>query len=405
MSAYGLGILATTISIHQYMKFQKDKIEESVYNRMEVGSKPVIPHRDPKTMIPREELAREMVKLFFPFSGESSASSNPKFKNTFGLIVGPSGTGKSALVTKECNRLPKGVLYHNVCEPKDFARELAEAVGMKIGPSNILDLLLGYFSSDIFVYYHLPENQDQAVNLIFKTLSKAANRFKATHAGNVPTLFIDGSDVLCKFENELFMHLLYQAKELANAEQLTIVFVSSEGSILPLIQESSTSSRSIKVFEVLDIPDEIAIKDLEINGLSKVLSKMFVDYAGGRFVYLNGCKMLHAMYKGVHPGMDDNLLYKKIKEDLFLKKLNNQQCAIEKTKPTSQKLLTELSIQGEIIPSHFYGMCDIEKVIANLIGENVLRYTSKGLIMWHGRPQRLEFEIKEAGFWSWFRWS
>ena len=54
------------------------------------------------------------------------------FKDTFGLIVGPTGTGKSALVTKECNRFPKGVLYYNVCEPTVFARKLAETVGMKI---------------------------------------------------------------------------------------------------------------------------------------------------------------------------------------------------------------------------------------------------------------------------------
>ena len=267
---YGLGFGTIAYGVHQYMKVAK-RLGESVYNRMEEGSKPCIPHRDPKSMIPREELSKEIVDLFFPVSDKSPASSNANFKDTFGLIVGPTGTGKSALVTKECNRFPKGVLYYNVCEPTVFARKLTETVGMKIGPSNIFDLVLGYFSSDTFVYYHLPEKrQEEAVDLIFETLSKVAKRFKVTHNGIVPTLFIDGSDVLCKFEMELFMHLLSQAKELANAELITIVFVSSEGSIVPLVQQSSTSTRSIKLFEVTDIPDEIAISHLENQGLSKV---------------------------------------------------------------------------------------------------------------------------------------
>ena len=66
-------------------------------------------------------------------------------------------------------------------------------------------------------------------------------------------LFVDGSDVLAKFENELFVHILQQAKELANAKVLTIVFVSSEGSILPVVQRSSTLSRCVKLFEVTDV--------------------------------------------------------------------------------------------------------------------------------------------------------
>ena len=58
-------------------------------------------------------------------------------------------------------------------------------------------------------------------------ISKAAKTFKA-NTGKVPTVFIDGSDVLCIFESSLFNHLHYQAKELANAEVMTIVFVSSD---------------------------------------------------------------------------------------------------------------------------------------------------------------------------------
>ena len=101
---------------------------------------------------------------------------------------------------------------------------------MKVAPSKVFDLLLGYSQSDDFVYYHLPGQQDLAVNRIFKVLSKAAVKYRL-QLNKVATLFIDSSDVLAKFEKDLFIHLLQQAKELANENILKIVFVSSEGSI------------------------------------------------------------------------------------------------------------------------------------------------------------------------------
>ena len=169
------------------------------------------------------------------------------------------------------------MLYYNVCEPEMFTKELAEEIGMKVGPSNIFDLILGYFSSDLFLYYHLPENKNEAVSTIFKTLASAARKFKSKY-GTTPTLFIDGTDVLAKFEENVFLHILQHAKELANGEVLTIVFVSSEGSILPLIQKSSTFSRSVKMFEVADINDHEATDHLENAGISKQLSKSAVAY-------------------------------------------------------------------------------------------------------------------------------
>ena len=51
--------------------------------------------------------------------------------------------GKSALVTSECNKHPGGVLYYYACEPQVFSKRLAEAIGMKIGPLNILRFIAG----------------------------------------------------------------------------------------------------------------------------------------------------------------------------------------------------------------------------------------------------------------------
>ena len=161
-----------------------------------------------------------------------------------------------------------------------------------------------------------------------------------------PTLFIDGSDLICKFERELFNRLLQQAKELANAEILTIIFVSSEGSIVPMLQQSSMSSRSAKVFEVMDISDISAINDLEEHGLSSYLSKKVVHYTGGQFIYLNKCKVLCDGYKKVYQGISDDVLYEKFRDDVFVEKLNHQKHEIKKVKPISGILLTELTKKG-----------------------------------------------------------
>ena len=247
----------------------------------------------------------------------------------------------------------------------------------------------------------LPENKNEAVSTIFKTLASAARKFKSKY-GTTPTLFIDGTDVLAKFEENVFLHILQHAKELANGEVLTIVFVSSEGSILPLIQKSSTFSRSVKMFEVADINDHEATDHLENAGISKQLSKSAVAYTGGRFIYLDGFIILHRMYKKLYPDVADKLLFEMITEDLFAYRLNVQSCAIEATKPTSEKLILDLTKSGQIDPSHYYGTSeDIEGVIIKLIKENILRYTCNGVITWYGRPQKHRFGIKKSAFWQW----
>ena len=210
----------------------------------------------------------------------------------------------------------------------------------------------------------LPDNQNKAVNMIFKSLSKAAKTFKANTA-KVPTLFIDGSDVLCKFESSLFNHLLYQAKELANAEVMTIVFVSSEGSIVPILQQSSTSSRSSKIIKIADIPDSIAVNELTKGGLSNYLSNKVVGYAGGRFVYLRKWKILYKMYRKVYPGISDDVIYEYIKHDIYAKQLNDQQHEIEITKPISQQLLMKLTKQGEITPSYLHKKTQQEEITSH----------------------------------------
>ena len=52
------------------------------------------------------------------------------------------------------------------------------------------------------MHYKLPEKQEAAVDTIFSTLTKVARNYKLHH-GEVPTIFIDSSDILVKYEKEL----------------------------------------------------------------------------------------------------------------------------------------------------------------------------------------------------------
>lgn len=72
-------------------------------------------------------------------------------------------------------------------------------------------------------------------------------------------LFIDSADLLAKHEKDLFVHLVAHAKRAANAGFLTVVFVSSEGSILPIVQKLSGVSRCSKIYEITDICDKTAV--------------------------------------------------------------------------------------------------------------------------------------------------
>ena len=73
------------------------------------------------------------------------------------MMVGPMGSGKTTLVLKLRNEFPQGVLYYHTMDPEVFSEELAEAAAMKMSPSSIFDLILGYFSSEYFMYYRILE--------------------------------------------------------------------------------------------------------------------------------------------------------------------------------------------------------------------------------------------------------
>ena len=75
-------------------------------------------------------------------------------------------------------------------------------------------------------------------------------------------------------------------QKLTNSNTLLVVFVSSEGSVLPIIVKSLSGKQ---VNQTLDITDNEAVHFLSSDSLSEELSRRLVDYVGGRFIYMMNC--------------------------------------------------------------------------------------------------------------------
>ena len=108
-------------------------------------------------------------------------------------------------------------------------------------------------------------------------------------------------DILAKWNSDLFKQLVYVAKVLVNEDILTVIFVSSEGLILPLVQKMSEVSRCLKIIDVGNISDETAINYLGNNGLQRELGEKIVQFTGGRFAYLVKCTIQYLAYSTQYP--------------------------------------------------------------------------------------------------------
>ena len=306
-------------------------------------------------MVPRPEFAATLKGLFL-------LEDKQKDSTCFGAIIGPSGTGKTLAVKDLCNRYPEGVLYHEVWEPKRFVEALAEDVGMKIKPDNVLDLLLEYVSKNYVHYHPLPQGTLEGVAVVMDTLQVATVEYEE-QKGRVPVLFLDGADLLAKWDEAVFARLLVHAKVLANNNILSIVFVSSEGSVLPLLKDSSGNNRSNKIVEVLDISDEKALNYLIEGGVLERVAKKIVEMVGGRFAYLRRSIRLVHYYNEDYPDLTDEDMLNRIEKDMLALSLENQREVIALMQPYSSMLIKKISEVDHMAPSSFtFGLSKLNLV-------------------------------------------
>ena len=267
-------------------------------------------------MIPRPSLAKEIFNLFYP--------SDSNHETCFGIVIGPSGTGKTMVVRDFCRRYPSGVLYHKVREPTFFADELVREANIKTKPTNVFDLILEHLSDRYVHYLSLSTAPDSSVTnaaKVLNTLEEACTKYVAKH-GVVPVLFLDGTDLIAKHNERLFSSLVTHAKAMANMNTLFIDFVSSKGSIMPLLKSASGVNRATKIIEVDDIPDENTIEYLKREGVAVSMAKRIVNSLGGRFVYLRSSVLL--LYCNEHMSLMEDQSFEELKKGIIELNFENQ---------------------------------------------------------------------------------
>ena len=119
--------------------------------------------------------------------------------------------------------------------------QLARTIGIRLGPSNVEDIIIFYVSNSYKHFHELLSNQLMAIDKVMDTFKGAAIQFRAKY-GYMPTVFIDGADLLTEHNAESFLTLLSHAKVFANLLITLFIFVSSEGSIMPILKSSSAMS-------------------------------------------------------------------------------------------------------------------------------------------------------------------
>ena len=155
-----VGVTGCAPFLNLYLKKIKvnEELYKPVYKKMEMGSRPNIGITDKNRMVPRDELSA-MISEFLKLSPRHHEAGKGNQKARLVLVVGPSGTGKSVLMRDLCNKFPHGLLYLEVVEPASFPTNLAKEIGMKLSPSNVLYLVLGYVFNDYRLYHDMPKDK------------------------------------------------------------------------------------------------------------------------------------------------------------------------------------------------------------------------------------------------------
>lgn len=116
-----------------------------------------------------------------------------------------------------------------------FPHTIGSKNGMHLGPSNVKDFLLTYLSNSYKHIHELPLNQLTVIDHVMATFKEAAMRYQTKH-DHMPSVFIDGVDFLAKDYPQLFLQLISHAKIFANQLVARFLFISSEGSIIPILK-------------------------------------------------------------------------------------------------------------------------------------------------------------------------
>ena len=304
----------------------------------------------------------------------------------FGVVIGPSGSGKTALIREMCNLYPEGTLYIEATD-YNIPVQLANVIGLPIDAQKpaLLKSLLGRIRSRYEFLESLPEKRSEALQKVLCILQERIALYQK-ESGRTTRLFIDGADLIAKYQPDLFVTLLDQAKVFANEKDFCIILISTEGDAMPLIEGTSSSSRKARIIEVGDTDASNAKEYLRKNGIvSEKLLQDVLELVGGRLWFLRVTTSLYAETQ-----LSDEHFYANLKEYMFeetkrsLFKVNLKDKDIQKIlaavcNDMSRSQITELLVTRGL--TYEQG----NALIHCLVKADVLRYSFDGEVKWHSQ--------------------
>ena len=395
------GVLVSLPLAHFGLKARADRGRRSILRRLEEGSRPSpIPTITNKVHIDRSNSQKMLSQLVLPpaIQTEKHAAS----LKSFGVVLGPSGTGKTALVRELCARYPHGVLYHEVFEPRVLTEELTRAAGMIVKPNNLFDLLITTVSETYRKYHVLPKDSSR-ISYVLKAIADAGRRFKIQH-GCTPVLVLDGVDLIAKTDPGAFVELIDRAKYLANEGSLRIVLVGTEGSVMPLINKSSSGSRKEQI-EIVDITDKEAETFLSAV-VPKDLAKGITALVGGRFIHLESALAVHERLSK-RTSLSYAIAMDKIQNVMLSEIVHTSMQQVWKQpkliRSTEKTIIDDVLSNGyvksnELAKKHQLDVVLVQNAMHHLVSANLLRYQRDGSTVFHSRLVKWAAENRKLYF-------
>ena len=122
-----MGAFITSPLLDRWLRHRAhNQLYGPVYQKFLTGSRPLNEDRYKGMKVVDRETVFEMIKTeLFPEPVNHNKGTH------FGVIIGPSGSGKSCAVQKTCHENHEGVLYFEIVNADTFVAELCSIVGMK----------------------------------------------------------------------------------------------------------------------------------------------------------------------------------------------------------------------------------------------------------------------------------
>ena len=362
------------------------RTNQGIAKRLKAGSNPKESHRSLEYSVNRSDVVKSIQKLLF--------ESDPD-NGRIGVILGPTGSGKTRAVIEACSVTPGPIyiLYQEIYQTsKTVGKQLAHAANIPLS-RNTFDYIYRFLGFDSLFYF--PSDPVEAMTYVLNKVAKRSmEAFEKEDLKRLPCIVIDASELLVD-EPAIFNTLLRLAQYYVRTKQLRIVLVDSDGITLSKINES-LKHPIVDIVEVEDLKDHDAEQYLiERTKMSSDLAKCLVGLIGGRLLYLSCAVDIF------EAGFSEEILYDRIKEHLSIKVVAPIENIITNTTPISKRIVECFCENSKpLFPSELkkhiprYDPVEIQKVIDVLLYGNLLRYNADGKLMWHSRLVETEMKAQ-----------